>query len=78
VEDVSRAIDEAGVWERVFQRDSLLRALVRVERYVGAPGIDGMMVEELRPYLKRHWPEFRAALDAVSFQPKPVLRREIP
>ena len=76
--EVSRATDEAGVWERVFQRDNLFRALVRVERNGGAPGIDGMTVEELRPYLKRHWPEIRAALDAETYQPKPVLRREIP
>jgi RNA-directed DNA polymerase len=76
--EVSRATDEAGVWERVFQRDNLFHALVRVERNGGAPGIDGMTVAELRPYLKRHWPEIRAALDAGTYQPKPVLRREIP
>ena len=75
---VSRATGDAGVWERVFQRDNLLRAFVRVERNGGAPGMDGMTVEELRPYLKRHWPEIRAALDAETYQPKPVLRREIP
>jgi group II intron reverse transcriptase/maturase len=76
--EVSRATGEAGVWERVFQRDNLLRALARVERNGGAPGTDGMTVEELRPYLKRHWREIRAALDAETYQPKPVLRREIP
>ena len=77
-EEVPRATDGAGVWERVFQRDNLFRALVRVERNGGAPGIDGMTVTELRPYLKRHWPEIRAALDAGTYQPTPVLRREIP
>ncbi len=76
--EVSKATGDAGVWERVFQRDNLLRALVRVERNGGSPGIDGMTVAELRPYLKRHWPEIRAALDAETYQPKPVLRREIP
>jgi RNA-directed DNA polymerase len=77
-EEVSKATDEAGVWERVFQRENLLRALVRVERNGGAPGIDGMTVAELRPYLKRHWSEIRAALDRGTYQPKPVLRCEIP
>ena len=77
-EEVPRATDGAGVWERVFQRDNLFRALVRVERNGGAPGIDGMTVAELRPYLKQHWPEIRAALDAETYRPKPVLRREIP
>jgi len=41
-EEMARATDEAGIWERVFQRDNLLRALARVERNGGAPGIDGM------------------------------------
>ena len=31
----------------------MFRALKRVESNGGAPGIDGMTVEELRPYLKR-------------------------
>jgi len=77
-EEVSKATDETGVWERVFQRDNLLRALERAERNGGSPGIDGMTVVELRPYLKRHWTEIRAALDAGTYQPKPVLRCEIP
>ena len=77
-EEVSKAIDETGVWERVFQRDNLLRALERVERNGGAPGIDGMTVIEFRPYLKLHWSEIRAALDRGAYRPKPVLRREIP
>jgi len=51
MEEVPRATDDAGVWERVFERDNLFRALVPVERYGGAPGIDGMTVAELRPYL---------------------------
>jgi len=77
-EEVARATDDTGVWERVFQRDNLLQALVRVERNGGAPGIDGMTAEELRPYLRRHWTAIRAALDTETYQPKPVLRREIP
>jgi RNA-directed DNA polymerase len=77
-EEVSKAADDTGVWERVFGRDNLLRALERVERNGGAPGSDGMTVVGLRPYLKRHWSEIRAALDAETYQPKPVLRREIP
>jgi RNA-directed DNA polymerase len=76
--EMSRARGDAGVWERVFQGDKLLRALVRVERNGGAPGMDVMRVEELRPCLKRDRLEIRAALDMETYQPKPVLRREIP
>ena len=51
-----RARDEgkvnAELWERVWERQNLLTAIERVERNGGAPGIDGMTVEELRPYLR--------------------------
>ena len=50
-------MSEAGgesVWEQVFERKNLLSALKRVEANGGAPGVDGMTVEALRPYLKAH------------------------
>jgi RNA-directed DNA polymerase len=37
-----------------------------------------MTVEELRPYLREHWLEIRAALDQQSYKPSPVRRVEIP
>jgi len=43
--------------ECVVSRDNLVRALRQVKRNRGAPGIDGMTVEELPAYLRRHWPE---------------------
>jgi group II intron reverse transcriptase/maturase len=66
------------LWERVWERQNLKAALERVERNGGAPGIDGMTVEELRPYLKEHWLEIREALDKQSYKPSPVRRVEIP
>jgi group II intron reverse transcriptase/maturase len=66
-----------GVWEQVFERENLFAALKRVESNGGAPGIDGMTVQELRPWLKEHWLEVRAALDAGTYQPSPVRRVEI-
>jgi RNA-directed DNA polymerase len=68
----------AELWERVWERENLLAALKRVERNGGAPGIDGMTVEELRPYLREHWLEIREALDEQSYKPSPVRRVEIP
>ncbi len=66
------------VWEQVWERENLITALKRVEANGGAPGIDGMRVEELRPYLKTHWLGIRASLDAGNYQPSPVRRVEIP
>jgi group II intron reverse transcriptase/maturase len=68
----------AELWERVWERQNLLAALERVERNGGAPGIDGMTVEELRPYLRERWLELREALDRETYKPSPVRRVEIP
>ncbi len=66
------------VWERIWERANLLAALTCVETSGGAPGIDGMTVEELRPYLKEQWLDIRKRLDAGTYQPSPVRRVEIP
>ena len=66
------------VWERIWERTNLLAALTRVETNGGAPGIDGMTVAELRPYLKEHWLDIRKGLDGGTYQPSPVRRVEIP
>jgi RNA-directed DNA polymerase len=68
----------AELWARVWENQNVVKALERVERNGGAPGIDGMTVEELRPYLREYWLELRAALDQQSYQPSPVRRVEIP
>ncbi|MEW6038661.1 MAG: group II intron reverse transcriptase/maturase [Pseudomonadota bacterium] len=64
--------------DRVLSRDNLQRALKQVRQNQGAPGIDGMTVDELRGYLKQYWPEIRARLVAGNYCPKPVKRVEIP
>ena len=68
---------DAGLWEKVWERQNLLTAMKRVEGNGGAPGIDGMTVKELRPYLKEHWLEIRAALESGNYRPSPVRRVEI-
>ena len=67
-----------SVWEQVFARSNLFAALDRVEKNAGAPGSDGLRVDELRSYLKDHWLETRASLDAETYRPQPVRRVEIP
>jgi RNA-directed DNA polymerase len=68
----------AGLWEQVWERQNLLQALRRVESNRGAPGVDGMTVEELRPYLVEHWLAIREALDGGQYRPSPVRRMGIP
>ncbi len=62
----------------VLHKENLKRALERVKRNKGAPGIDGMTVNELGAHLKANWPGIRAQLADGSYRPKPVLRVEIP
>ena len=69
---------DAGVWEAVFERENMQTALKRVESNRGAAGIDGMEVQDLRGYLRKHWLEVREALESGKYRPSPVRRVEIP
>src|SRR6266550_4354603 len=64
--------------EVILERENLKRAWKRVRSNKGAAGVDGMEVEELKPYLKQHWTKLRADLLSGSYQPQPVRRVEIP
>ncbi len=67
-----------ALWEVFLARDNLARALRRVERNGGAPGPDGMTVDQLRPHLKTAWPGIRQRLDDGTYRPSPVRRVTIP
>jgi len=62
----------------VLERENLQRALKQVRRNQGAPGIDGMTVDDLPDYLRHHWPAVRAQLLSGTYRPQPVRRVEIP
>lgn len=66
------------LWERVFSRSNLSRALRRVEANAGAPGVDGMTTVHLRSQLVEHWPVIRQRLDVGLYRPAPVRRVTIP
>ena len=64
--------------EAVVERENLKKALAQVKRNKGAPGIDGMTVQALGPYLKEHWLTIRGQLLEGTYEPQPVRRVEIP
>jgi RNA-directed DNA polymerase len=64
--------------EAVVERDNLRKALAQVRRNKGAPGLDGMTVDDLAPYLRDHWPAIRTQLLDGTYRPQPVKRVEIP
>src|SRR5690349_20593726 len=64
--------------EEGCERENLERALRRVKSNGGAPGVDGMTVEELPGYLVQHWPAIRDQLLTRTYRPQAVRRVEIP
>ena len=76
--DMPESIPNSALLERVLERANLQRALKQVRSNQGAPGIDGMTVDELPDYLRHHWREIRAQLVAGTYRPQPVRRVEIP
>jgi group II intron reverse transcriptase/maturase len=71
-------LDTRAFMERVVEGGNLRRALKRVQRNEGSPGVDGLTVEELPDYLRNHWPMIREQLLTGHYQPSVVKRVEIP
>jgi group II intron reverse transcriptase/maturase len=67
-----------SLWGEVFASANIERAIRRVERNGGAPGIDGVSTTQLRSHWRIHWPAIKATLDAGTYWPAPVRRVEIP
>ncbi len=64
--------------ERVVERSNMQAALKRVRQNKGAPGIDGMSVDQLGVFLRRHWPKIKERLCEGTYEPMPVRRVQIP
>ncbi|MBM3271583.1 MAG: group II intron reverse transcriptase/maturase [Candidatus Sericytochromatia bacterium] len=64
--------------EEVLRRENLIAAHERVVRNGGAPGVDGMTVEDLMPYCREHWDRIREELRSGRYFPQPVRKVEIP
>jgi len=64
--------------ERVLASANLKRAYQRVVSNKGAPGADGMTVEQLAGYVKQYWPILKTRLLAGEYHPQGVRATEIP
>ena len=64
--------------EEILNKENMTLALKRVISNKGACGVDGMNVEELRPYINLHWAFIRVELLDGSYKPSPVKKVEIP
>jgi len=63
---------------RVLDSANVRRAWKRVKANRGAPGVDGMRIEDFPDYARQHWPGIRQALHDGHYDPQPVRRVTIP
>ena len=70
--------DGADLLEKILTRDNLNKAYKRVKSNKGAPGIDGMSVEDAMPWLREHREELVESIRNGKYKPQPVRRKEIP
>ena len=63
--------------EWIIAPSNVREAYRRVKRNGGCPGVDGMTVEELSTYLRRHWQQVRRDLLDGTYKPSPVKRHDL-
>lgn len=68
----------ANLMEKVCTRANLNKAYKRVKSNKGAPGVDGMTVQELGNWIRDHKERLVGSLLDGSYQPQPVRKVEIP
>ena len=64
--------------QAVLAGDNLARAWKRVKSNRGAPGIDGVTVQDWPAHAREHWPALRTQIESGRYKPQPVRRVEIP
>ena len=72
------AKDGGDLLERILERNNLNDAYRQVRRNGGAPGVDGMSVDDLLAYLHEHKESLLESLRNGTYRPLPVRRVEIP
>jgi len=64
--------------EEVVCRKNMLTAYQQVVGNKGAPGVDGITVDALKPLLQARWKAIREELLGGTYRPSPVRKVEIP
>ncbi len=64
--------------ERILSTENMERAWKRVKSNKGAPGIDGITIDNFQERTRFLWPGIRESLLNGRYEPLPVLRVEIP
>lgn len=64
--------------ESMLSNENIMEAYKQVKRNKGAPGIDGMTINELKGYLDENIDTIREQIRTRKYKPSPVRRVEIP
>ena len=77
-----RAVEEQfsnnQLLERILSTENIRRAWKQVRANKGAPGIEGVTVEQFPDSYRELWPKIRSNLFEGTYAPSPVLMVEIP
>ena len=72
------APQERTMIEEILEPENLAAAWQRVKANKGAPGIDGMTIEDFPAFAREHWPRIATAIREGNYRPAPVRRVWIP
>jgi RNA-directed DNA polymerase len=64
--------------ERILAPETMQSAWKRVKANKGAPGVDGITIEEFPGFARKEWEGIRESLMEGSYKPSAILRVEIP
>lgn len=64
--------------EKMLERSNMMEAYKHVIGNKGSAGIDGMTVEDLKPFVQANWEIIKGKLLSGTYQPKAVRLVEIP
>ncbi|MES9975550.1 group II intron reverse transcriptase/maturase [Candidatus Thiodiazotropha sp. LNASS1] len=67
-----------NLMERILSPENLHAAWKQVKGNKGAPGVDGVSIEDYPLWARKHWAATRRALEGGYYIPQPVARVEIP
>ena len=68
----------SALLEAVLTRENLRQAFKRVRANKGAPGVDGLDIDQTARHLVAQWPAIREQLVRGTYRPQPVRRVMIP
>jgi RNA-directed DNA polymerase len=58
--------------EQMVERENMISAYKQVIRNKGSAGIDKMSIDQLKPYLAKHWSEIKASVLRGEYKPQAV------